>query len=160
MYSCILRESQHHIVHTVAHCNTLQQVFMYSCILRESQHHTALRTVRERHSHRDSHHVTCAIVCHDFTCCECRCVCVAVCCRVLQCVAECCSMLQCAAVCCSVLQCVAVRCRTHFDTYMILSLSREEPKRGVVCCSVLQRVAACCSVLQCDAEHCRTHCDT
>ena len=133
---------------------------MYSCILRESQHHTALRTVRERHSHRDSHHVTCAIVCHDFTCCECRCVCVAVCCSVLQCIAVCCSVLQCVVVRCSALQCVAG---------LILTLTRyslfRERSQSVVwcvaaCCSVLQRVAACCSVLQCDAEHCRTHCDT
>jgi len=36
------------------------------------------------------------------------CVCVAVCCSVLQCVAVCCSVLQCVAVCCSVLQCVAM----------------------------------------------------
>jgi len=39
-----------------------------------------------------------------------QCVCVAVCCDVLQCVAVCCSVLQCVAVCCGVLQCVAVCC--------------------------------------------------
>jgi len=38
------------------------------------------------------------------------CVCVAVCCSLLQCVAVCCSVLQCVAVCCSVLQYVAVCC--------------------------------------------------
>ena len=39
-----------------------------------------------------------------------RCVCIAVCCSVLQCVALCWSVLQCVAVCCSVLQCVEVCC--------------------------------------------------
>ena len=39
-----------------------------------------------------------------------RCLCVAVCCSVLQCVAVCCSVLQCVAVRCSVLHCAAVCC--------------------------------------------------
>jgi len=45
-----------------------------------------------------------------------QCVCVAVCCSVLQCatasiVAVWCSVLQCGAVCCSMVQCVAEQCR-------------------------------------------------
>ena len=53
------------------------------------------------------------------------CLCVTVCCNVLQFVVVCCSVLQSAVVRYSALQCVAV------------------------CCRVLQCVAVCCSVLQC-----------
>ena len=77
-----------------------------------------------------------------------RCVCVAVCCSVLQFVAVSCSVLQCLAVCCSVLQCVAVCC-----SVLQLALDKDiAAKDGNVvrgCCSVLQRVAVCCSALQC-----------
>ena len=59
------------------------------------------------------------------------CLCVAVCCSVLQCVAGCCRVLSCAAVCCSVLQCVAMCCSVL--------------QCAAVCCSVLQYVAVCCS---------------
>jgi len=79
------------------------------------------------------------------------CLCVAVCCSVLQCVAVCCSVLQCAYfrscchvifgcmsrlyVCCSVLICVEVCCSAHLWLHV-----------AFVC--VLQCVAVCCSVLQ------------
>jgi len=88
------------------------------------------------------------------------CVCVVVCCRVLQCVAGYCSVLQsetymkydrdsleqcagccvaCVAGCCRVLQCDGRLAR-------ILCC-------GCVCCDVLQCVVAvCCRVLQCDEE--------
>jgi len=68
---------------------------------------------------------------------QCPCICVAVCCSVLQCITVSCNVLKrvekiwCPKfasslhLCCSVLQCVAV------------------------CCSVLQCAAMCCSVLQC-----------
>jgi len=81
--------------------------------------------------------------CVHNTACVCRCVCVAVCCSVLQCVAVCCTMLaccsvlcaqhyvnfdlQCVAVCCSVLQCVAVQ--------QILSSCTQRP---VVCTTLCQ----------------------
>ena len=62
------------------------------------------------------------------------------------CVAVCCSVLQCVAVCCSVLQCVAVCCRV-FSRY-VYSLILWVAWQVCVCCSVLQCVAECCSVLQ------------
>jgi len=66
-----------------------------------------------------------------------RCVCVAV----------CCSVLQCVAVCCSVLQCVAVRLLCGM--YVVCQ------SRGGCCgVCVLQCVAVCCSVLQCVAVCC------
>jgi len=71
-----------------------------------------------------------------------RCLCVAVCCSMVQYGAMCCSVLQCVAVCCSVLQCVAV-----------------VPQGNLVCLSarpawhagawVLQSVVVCCSVSKC-----------
>jgi len=88
---------------------------------------------------RDNRQVcVCVAVCCSVLQCAAVCCsvlqCVVVCCIVLQCAAVCCSVLQCAAVCCSVLQCVAVCCMT-----------------SAVCCSVLQCAAVCCSVLQCVA---------
>ena len=78
------------------------------------------------------------------------CMCVAVCCSVLQCVAVCCSMLY-VAVCCSVLQYVAACCSvstllTHASLSYLMSTATH---RVAVCCSVVQCVAVCCSVLQC-----------
>ena len=87
------------------------------------------------------------------------CMCVAVCCSVLQCVAVCCSVWQQGKrhiatpvrreplyMCCSVLQCVATCCSE--------SVSSSLPRAPVcvlqcvaVCCSVLQCVVVCCSVL-------------
>ena len=101
------------------------------------------------------------------------CICVAVCCSVLQCVAVCCSVLQCVAVedvvcdtvcdamifgvCCSVLHLGPVPeehpCATTDDarTTRHISLSLQ---RVAVCCNVLQCVAVYCSVLQCVAVCC------
>ena len=82
------------------------------------------------------------------------CVCVAVCCNVLQCVAVCGSVLQCVAVCCSVLQCVAmcaVCCSVlhHVHFYgLSFSLSCACNIPGIcfaVYCSALHCVAVCCN---------------
>jgi len=66
-----------------------------------------------------------------------------------MCVAVCCSVLQCVAVCCSVLQCVAV-CLAAGST----SRGSSSPLLAPVC--VLQCVAVCCSMLQCVVV-CHTH---
>ena len=90
------------------------------------------------------------------------CICVAVCCSVLQRVAVCCSVLQCVAVCipvcCSVycsmllcvLQCVAECC----SILQSVAMCSRMLQCIAVCCSVLQCVAVCCSVLQCVAVCC------
>ena len=91
-----------------------------------------------------------------------RCVCVAVCCCVLQCVAVCCgviyfvavycNVLQCVAVCCSVLQCGAVYCSVLQCVAVCRSvLQCVKLCVAAVCYIVLQCVAVCCSVLQCVA---------
>jgi len=126
---------------------------MYSCIPRESQYHTVSRTVRERESHGDSHDVTCRVMCHDVTCYECRCVCVAVCCSVLQYVAACCSVLQCVNALWGP-QRGNVSPRVSSMTSCVAFCAMIRHKCVAVCCGVLQCVAVCCSVLQCVAACC------
>jgi len=114
------------------------------------------------------------------------CMCVAVCCRVLQCVAVCCSVLQCNAVCCSeyyMYVCVVsvwetyVRARTHAHrstqwvcdsmcfSYKMCFLYSTDTKDSsththmhtlATRCNALQHTATYCNALQHTATNCST----
>jgi len=68
---------------------------------------------------------------------------------------KCYAYCLCVAVCCSVLQCVAVLCSVlHLAPYMRFRGASCTCMYVAVCCSVLQCVAVSCSVLQCVAVRC------